>query len=156
MKSLLSATCGTASRFSSTWIRIPVRSEWSARSEISVSDLVLDELGDLADDAVVAALLDAVRKLGDDDRGLAAAQLLDVRARAHDDAAAAGAVRVADPAAADDERAGREVGALDVLHQALDVDLRVVDHRDDGVDRLAEMVRRHVRRHPHGDAGRSR
>ncbi len=39
LNSLLSATCGTASRFSSTWIRIPVRSEWSARSEISVSVL---------------------------------------------------------------------------------------------------------------------
>ena len=60
--------------------------------------LVLDEVGDLADDAGVAALLDAVRQLADHDRRLAAAQLLDVRAGAHDDAAAAGAVRVADAA----------------------------------------------------------
>ncbi len=115
--------------------------------------LVADELGDLHDHARGATLFHAVRQLGDDDRRLAAAQLLDVGARAHDDAAAAGAIRVADPAAADDDRAGREVGTLDVLHQALDVDLRVVDHRHDGVDRLAEMVRRHVRRHPDGDAG---
>ena len=117
--------------------------------------LVADEVGDLHDHTGVAALLHAVRKLGDDDRGLAAAQLLDVGARAHDDAAAAGAIRVADPAAPDDDRAGREVGPLDVLHQAVDVDLGVVDHRDDRVDRLAEMVRRHVRRHAHGDAGRA-
>ncbi len=41
LKSLFSATCGTASRFSSTWMRIPVRSEWSARSLISVSTLSL-------------------------------------------------------------------------------------------------------------------
>ena len=52
-------------------------------------NLVVRELGDLLDDAGVAALLHPVRKLGDDDRGLAAAQLLDVRPRAHDDAAAA-------------------------------------------------------------------
>ena len=117
--------------------------------------LVADEVGDLHDHAGVAALLDAVRELGDDDRRLAAAQLLDVGARAHDDAAAAGAIRVADPAAADDDRAGREVGPLDVLHQPFDGDLRVVDHRDDRVDRLAEVMRRHVRRHADGDAGRA-
>ena len=58
--------------------------------------LVVDEVGDLLDHAVVAALAHGVRQLADDDRGLAAAQLLDVRAGTHDDAAAAGAVRVAD------------------------------------------------------------
>ena len=41
LKSLLSATCGTASRFSSIWMRMPERSEWSRRSEISVSTLSL-------------------------------------------------------------------------------------------------------------------
>ena len=41
MKSLLSTTCGIASRFSSIWIRIPVLSEWSARSETSVITLSL-------------------------------------------------------------------------------------------------------------------
>ena len=35
--------------------------------------LVLDEVGDLLDHAGLAALLGAVRQLGDDDRGLAAA-----------------------------------------------------------------------------------
>ena len=54
----------------------------------------------------------AVRELGDDDRALAAAELLDVRAGAHHDPAAAGAVGVADPRAADDDGAGREVGPL--------------------------------------------
>jgi hypothetical protein len=78
-----------------------------------------------------------------------------VCAGAHDDAATAGAIGVADPAPADDDRAGREVGALDVLHQPFDGDVRVVDHRNDGVDRLAEVVRRHVRGHPDGDPGRA-
>src|SRR5581483_6844584 len=65
--------------------------------------LLVDELGDLRDDARVAALLHAVRKLGDDDRALAAAELLDVSARTHDHAAAARAVRVPDARAADDD-----------------------------------------------------
>ena len=117
--------------------------------------LLVDEVGDLLDHAAVAALLDAVGQLGDDDRALAAAELLDVGAGAHDDAAAAGAVGVADPGAADDDRAGREVGALEVLHQVVDVGVGLVDQLHDGVDRLAEVVRRHVRRHPDGDPGRA-
>ena len=87
----------------------------------------------------------------DDDRGLAAAQLFDVRPRSHDDAAAAGPVRLADPLAAEDDPAGREVRALDVLAQTLDVDVRVVDHRHHPVDHLGEVVRRDVGRHADGD-----
>ena len=124
---------------------------------LEVGDLgehaVLDELGDLRDHAVVAALLHRVGQLGDDDRGAAAAQLLDVRAGAHDDAAAARAVCLADAVAAEDDPGGREVRPLDEPHQPVDVDLRVVDHRDERVDRLAEMVRRDVRRHADGDPG---
>ena len=51
--------------------------------------------------------------------------------------------------------AGREVGALDVPRQPLDVDRRVVDHRHERVDHLAEVVRRDVRRHPDRDPGRA-
>src|SRR5206468_8111249 len=100
------------------------------------------EVGDLLDHAPLARLADAVGQLGDDDRALAAAQLLDVRTASHGDAAAPGAVRVADPTAADDRAAGREVGPLDVLREALHVDVRVLDHRDDPGDDLAEVVRR--------------
>ncbi len=115
----------------------------------------LDELGHLGDHALVAALLDAVRELADHDRATAAALLLGVRAGTHDDAAAARAVRLLDPVAAEDDRAGREVGALDVLGQLLDVDGRVVDQRDQGVGHLAEVVRRDVRRHADRDPGRA-
>jgi hypothetical protein len=52
-------------------------------------NLVVRELGDLLDHPAVAALLHPVRKFGDDDRRLAAAQLLDVRPCAHDDATTA-------------------------------------------------------------------
>ena len=71
------------------------------------------------------------------------------------DPAASGRVRVADPAASEDHPSGREVRALHVLHQALDVDLGVVDVRDHRVDRLAQVVRRDVRRHPDRDPRRA-
>src|SRR5439155_7885258 len=71
------------------------------------------------------------------------------------DAPTPGAVCVADTAAADDRPPGRKVWALDVLREPLDVDGRVLDHRDDPVDDLAEVVRRNVRRHADGDPGRA-
>ena len=114
--------------------------------------LVVHELGDLRDHAAVSALLHAVRKLGDDDRALAAAQLFDVRPRAHDDAASAGAIGVSDARPADDDRAGGEIGALHVLHQVLDARVRLVDQRHDRADHLGQVVRRDVRRHADGDA----
>ena len=116
----------------------------------------LDEIGDLLDHPAFAGLANAVRELRDDDRALAAAELLDVSAPANGDAAAPGAIRIANAAAADDRAAGREVRALDVLREPLDVDRRVLDHRDDRVDDLAEIVRRDVRRHADGDARTSR
>ena len=45
-------------------------------------------------------------------------------------------------------------GPLMWLHQALDVDVLVVDVRVDRVDHLDEVVRRDVRRHPDRDPGR--
>ena len=88
-----------------------------------------------------------------DDRVLALLALLDVRLRAHPDAAAAGLVGVADPGEAEDHAARREVRALHVLHQAGGIEVRVVDEGDRGRDRLAQVVRRDVRRHADGDAG---
>ena len=114
--------------------------------------LVVDQVGDLLDHPGVAALLDPVRQLGDDDRALSAAELLDVGASAHHDPAPARPVGVADPAATDDDRAGREVGALHVLHQVLDVRVGLVDQLHDRVDRLTEMMGRDVRRHADRDA----
>ena len=96
----------------------------------AVLHLLDDLLHQPAAVAAPIALVDLEGHLGDDDALLATLHRLDVGPAAHDDAAAAGLVRVADAAVADDDAAGREVGALDVLHQALDVDLRVVDVRD--------------------------
>ena len=58
--------------------------------------LLADEVGDLRDQAAVAALLDLERQLGDDDRLLAALERLDVGLGADPDRAAAGGVGVAD------------------------------------------------------------
>jgi hypothetical protein len=113
----------------------------------------LHQVGDLVDDAAFARLANAVGQLGDDDRALAAAQLLDVRTTTHRDASATGAIRVADAAATDDRATSREVGALHMLREALDIDGRVVDHRADRIDYLAEVVWWDVGRHADGDAG---
>ena len=118
----------------------------------AVEFFVADEVGDLRHQAVFAELLDRERQLGDDDRVLAAFQRLDVGPGADFDAGAAGFIGGADALAAH-QAAAREVGALDVDHQAVEVDLRVVDvghHR--GAD-LAQVVRRDVGRHADRDPG---
>src|SRR5699024_7236738 len=51
-----------------------------------------------------------------------------------------------------DDAGGGEVGALDVLHQAGQVDVRVVDVGDAPVDHLAQVVGRDVGGHAHRDA----
>ena len=70
----------------------------------------------------------------------------------HAHAAAAGLIGVADALVAEDDPAGGEVGALDVRHQPVDVDLGIVDVGDRRVDHLAQVVRRDVRRHADRDA----
>ena len=72
--------------------------------------------------------------------------------RAHHDRAAARLVGEADAGTAHDRGAGREIGAGHDLHQPFDRDRRVVDIGDTGVDHLAEIVGRDVRRHADGDA----
>jgi hypothetical protein len=70
------------------------------------------------------------------------------------DRGAPGGVGVADPLHAH-HPAAREVGTLDVLHQSRQVNLGVLDVRLDGADRLAQVVRRDVRRHPDRDPRRA-
>ena len=117
--------------------------------------LLLHELGDLLDQAAVAELLDHVGQLGDDDCLLALLERLDVRARLEAHPAAVGGVGVADAVDAEDHAAGREVRPLHVAHQRVDVDVRVLDVGDHRVDRLAQVVRRDVRRHADRDARRA-
>ena len=122
---------------------------------------VVVDVGDAVDVAGGHQLVDAsgdrrhaglIRKFGDDDLEAAVVVLLDARLGAHLHRAATGLIRVDDPGATEDVRPGREVGTGDVLHQVLDGGVGMVDEVDDGVDGLAEVVRRDVRRHAHGDA----
>src|SRR5712692_7328424 len=99
---------------------------------------------------------DLVGELGDDDLLLAGGlPLLDGGPRADRDPAAALLVALLDALTAVDDRAGREVRALDELPQILDRCVRVVDQMIDGLDRLAQVVRRDVGRHADRDSGRA-
>src|SRR5690625_980963 len=96
-------------------------------------------------------LVHLVRDLADDD-GDPAGTLLEAGSAPYPDAAAAGLESFPDAFAADDA-AGREVRTLDVLHQPVQVDVGVVDHRDQATDDLAQVVRRDVGGHADRDAG---
>ena len=98
-------------------------------------------------------LVDLVGDFLDDDGFLAAAGVLHPRLGAHEDAPAPGAVRLHDASAAIDDRAGGEIRPLDVFHQAIDGNARIVEQREAAVDHFDEVVRRDVRGHAHGDAG---
>ena len=118
----------------------------------AVEALLLDEVRDALDQP---RLVDLVRQLGDDDLEPAVRLFNDLGAGAHVDLAAARAVGGADARAAHDDAAGREVRPLDVLHQAVERDVGVVDHRADAVEHLAHIVRGDIRRHADRDAGRA-
>ena len=76
-----------------------------------------------------------------------------MRLGADTDRAAARSVGLADPVGAHDHAAAGEVRALDVLHQPLGVDRRVVDEGAGGGDHLGQVVGRDVRRHADRDPG---
>ena len=114
--------------------------------------LGLHEVDDVVDQR---GAVDLVRQLRDDDGAPVALELLGVRLGADADASAARAVGLFEAAGAEDDAAGREVRPLDELHEVVGGRLGVVDHVHDGVDDLAEVVRRDVGRHADGDAGRA-
>ena len=148
-KSWFSTTSGVASRRSSTTTRTPKRSLSSWTWAMPSILLVAGQLGDALDHR---RLVHLVGDLGDDDRGAPAAHLLDAGAGADDHRAAALVVGLARAGAAEDQRAGGEVGGGDELHQVGDGELGVLDQRQRRVDHLAEVVRRDVGRHADGDA----
>ena len=117
---------------------------------------VTHELGDALDEG---SLVHLIGQLGDDDALAVALDVLDVGLGAHDDAPATRRVGVSDTLDAQDRRASGKVGAVDELHQVIDVDifqpLPVVDEVDAGVGNLVEVVGRNVGRHADGDARRA-
>jgi hypothetical protein len=92
---------------------------------------------------------DLVRQRGDDD-----VAVLDVVHGAHAHRALAGFVHFQQVGArGDDFRFGRVVRALDVLAELLDRGLGLIEQAHAGAGDFAQVVRRHVGGHAHGDAG---
>ena len=60
---------------------------------------------------------------------------------------------MANASEAEERAAGREIRALHVFHQPIEIDVGIIDLRADAVDDFAEVVRRNVRRHTDSDAG---
>ncbi len=131
----------------------------------ALTALVAD-VGDAADPAVLDELrdrlgevvgVDLVRQLGDDEDRPPLVVLVDVDHRAHPDRAAAGAVRLLDAVAADEERASGEVRAVDALEERLEELLvrgaGVLERPLHAGGDLPQVVRRDVGGHADRDAG---
>ena len=114
--------------------------------------LLAHELAKLLEQALTVHLVGNLRH---HDGALAVLALLHLALRAHGERAAARLVRVTDALLAHDDAAGGEIRAGEDLHQILGGHLRIVQHEAGGVDRLAQVVRRDVRGHAHGDAVRA-
>ncbi len=110
----------------------------------------------LADLDQQVGLVHLIGQLIDDD-GLAftLADILEVGPRAHDHAAAPGAVAFLHPGQAVDETRSREIRRGDVFDQLLDIQLGILQQRQTGVCHLAQIVRRDIGRHANRDAGRT-
>ena len=81
-----------------------------------------------------------------------AGHFLDIGPAAHGDFSVAGIIGLPDSRAAQNQPSGGEIRPLDMLHQILNGAVRIVDHADDAVDHLRQIVRRNIGRHSDGDA----
>ena len=111
--------------------------------------LVAHEIGDLFDQR---ALVHLIGNFGDDEGFAILADVLDGHAGAHDDRAAAFVIGRENATASENETGRREIRALNDLRKLVDADLGIVEVGDAGVDDLAEVMRRDVRRHADRDA----
>ena len=82
-------------------------------------------------------------------------EVLDVRARPHDDAAATGAIALVDAGGAVDQARGREIRRRHQLDDLLDREVGIREQREARRDGLGEVVRRDVRRHADRDPRRA-
>ncbi len=112
--------------------------------------LFLDQLGDALDQL---GLVDLIGQLVDQDL-LAATNLVDILDGAtgpYVDAATTGAVGLDDARAAVDDARRREVRPGNMLHQLIEGDIRIGNHRQTTIDHFGQVVRRNIGRHAHGD-----
>ena len=96
-------------------------------------------------------LVHLVGDLVHDDRNLSSGPVLIVRVGTDPDLATSGAVSGDDSRQSVDGTSGGEVGTFDVFHQIHHGSIRAIDGVHDRIHDLAEVVRRHVGGHSHGD-----
>ena len=123
----------------------------TARLVVDVRDArnlaLLNEVGNAGNEV---GFVHTVRYLGHNNLVVSVATLY-LRLCTHHDTSATCFVSLAHALQAIDICACREVGCLNVLHQSVGVDIRIVDICAAAVDNLAEVVCRHVGSHTHGD-----
>ncbi len=107
------------------------------------------EVGDLLEQVRLA---DLERDLGRHQAHASGAAFFDLDARAHLDEAAPGRVAVPNALHPVDDAARGEIRSLDDVGERFGRGVRVLDDVHDGVAHFAEIVRRHLGRHAHGDA----
>ena len=113
-------------------------------------DLLVHETGNTLDKC---GPVDVVGNLGDDDLLATSLDLLDSCATADLHGAAPCLKVLPDTSDSAKLASRREVGPLDVLHQLVERDVGIVDLGANGVDGLAEVMRRDIGRHADSDAG---
>ena len=98
------------------------------------------------------AFVDHIGDLGNHDVGTVALDFLYAGPSPEGDRPRPGRIRVPDPLDPVDNRPGRKIGSLDVVHEILDVKVRRVDESDKGVRHLSEIVRGNLAGHRDRDA----
>ena len=140
------------------WIRVQLQLDDNARVLVR---LVADG-GDVRENFFVHQLGDpfhqrgpvhVVGNFGDDDLFLAALDLLHAGLAADFHAAPAAFEVLFDAGNTADGATGWKIRPFYKLHQFRDGDIRIVDLGADAIDHFAQIVRRNVRGHAHGDAG---
>src|SRR5208282_200709 len=112
----------------------------------------LHEFGDMGDEP---RLVHLVGDFGDDDVLAVLRFLLDGGLGAHGKGAPAGLVGLGDALAPADVAPGGKIGAGNDFHHFLERGVGLFHQQDGGVHHLAQIVRRDVGGHAHGDAARA-
>ena len=75
----------------------------------------------------------------------------DFTASPHLNAPAAGAIGLHNAGPAINNGAGRKIRALDMFHQAININIRVINQRQTAIDDLGEIMGRYVGGHTHSN-----
>ena len=110
----------------------------------ALNALIFDQV---ADGFQQAGLVDHVGDLGDHNLIPAVLLLHDLGTATQGDLAAACGICRTDAAASHNHAAGGEIGSLDVLHQARQINFRVINQGNHAADDFAQIVRRDVGGH---------